>query len=243
MGQRVYLPRKVELDIGAINVTPASTNIGLGARHEYKEYRPLDESYPQYEVGQFGRSLTLAGVYAGAEADAFRALIGSGSTYAFRLLLDQGQDNRVHAGMVLPENYELTTPSEEVSVVTGSAQVDGAPYIGAGVATLAAGSNSQSVTVAHDAIVYVVRTAGVRASVPTPATVTWTAQQGGGATFAITAQVDAATGAFIVHLPDTGSGNAARPSSGDWTIRASTLGYATLPALTWTALRAEGTFG
>ena len=135
MGQRVYLPKDVEFDIGQIHLTPATTNIGTSTRQVYQPFRPHGENYGRWKPDEFGRSFSLAGVYDGPEADAFYALQGAGEVAA-RLIVDRGHNNRVHAGNVLASGYEIVAATEAITTVTGAAPISGVVYIGEGDAAL-----------------------------------------------------------------------------------------------------------
>ena len=236
MGQRVYLPKDIELDIGAVHLTPATTNISLRAIQVYPPFRAHGETYRQLAVGSFGRGFGIAGIYDGPEADAFEAL-RDGDYRAARMVADKGHINRVHAGMVLPSDYSLTAATEDLVVVSGAAEVSGVVYIGSGDALLA---DDLTASVAHDAVSFVVRTAGIETAGQT-GTVTFTATAGGN-TYVVAVEVRSFVGCYLALLPERGTGNAARPVAGNWTISATATRYTTDPVIRWSAVRPEGKF-
>ena len=99
MSQRPYLPTDVEIDIGTVHLTPAITDVTLRPGHTYHEFRASGSLYREYVPGKFTRGIGLAGIYDGQEADDFKALRGAG-LQACRLVVDKGQNDRVHAGML-----------------------------------------------------------------------------------------------------------------------------------------------
>ena len=230
MPQRPYLPKDTELDIGAVHLTPAITDISLIPAQEYYAVRPLGDAHNVYAVGKLGRSIGLVGVYDGDEADAFKAM-QDGQEYAARLIVDKGENSRIHAGMVLATDYELTAPGSDVLKVTGAAPISGTVYIGSGNAGL---SDSLVVSVEHTAVCCVVRTAGVEIAGQT-GTLTFTATQGAN-TYTAVVEVRETTGCYIEALTGT------LPTTGDVSIAVAASGFTTDPVIEWGAIRPEGTF-
>lgn len=236
MGQRVYLPKDTEFDIGQIHLTPATTNIGTAARHVYQPYRPHGENYGRWKPDEFGRSFSLAGVYDGPEADAFYALQGAGAVAA-RLLVDKGHNNRIHAGEVLASGYEITAATETITTVTGAAPISGTVYIGEGDQAL---DETLEVPTTHNVVILVVRQAGdetaaERGNIGFRAT-------NAGESWVVSLDIREQVGVFISPFPLQSSGGTQGHPEGNWTIAASAGGYDTDPVISWSLARPEGKF-
>lgn len=234
MSQRVYLPTDIELNIGTIELSLDTTNLSLSATQTLVPYRTHGELYDRLKSGRLTRRLGISGLYDGSRADSFKALQG-GNAVATRLLIDKGQSNRIHAGMLLAADYEIDTSGDAV-IVTGSAEFTGTVYIGQGAAALS--DDFDDLSIDYDVGVIVVETAGVESgtgSLRLRATAS-------AVNYDATVDLRETTGTFIVPLPATGTGDAARPSSGDWDVTLTALSYSTSPVLTWGMVKPEGVF-
>ena len=232
MSQRPYLPTDVEIDIGTVHLTPAITDVTLRPGHTYHEFRASGSLYREYVPGKFTRGIGLAGIYDGQEADDFRALRGAG-LQACRLVVDKGQNDRIHAGMVFASDYRLTEPSDGVITVTGAAEMSGTIYIGSGRYTNQATRNR---AVDFDTIVAVLTTDG------TPVAGTLRVRGTAGGVNWTTNVTGAGAGVYIITMPLVNSNGAARPTTGHWDVSLTLHNYTTDPDIEWGIVKPEGKF-
>ena len=132
MTQDLYLGKNTALDIGAVALTPAQTNVSIVDESTFERYRPYETNYSDVAFLRGGRSIGLAGVYYGPQADALRALVGVAGQQPWRFVLDAGGGDYLMAGNCLVSTLSLDAPTESAVVVTGTAPASGPTYIGRG---------------------------------------------------------------------------------------------------------------
>ena len=233
MTQRLYLGKNTALDIGAVMLTPVATSVSIADESTFERLRAMGENASDVEFLKGGRSLSLAGVYYGDEADALRALVGGADVQPWRLVLDVGQSDQLMAGQCLVGGLTLEAPTASVLVVTGPVPVTGTTYIGSGRYE---DNAARSVGVVFDTVVFARRSAGTLTSGTTVGTVTVTATAGAD-TFS--AAEDLPTdGLYLVRLPLT-SGGTPRPTTGSWEIAIALTGWDVEPLYEWGIVREE----
>ena len=211
-------------------MTPAATVLGLTEESVYQGIRPFGENYDDQSFLTFSRGLNLTGIYYGDQADALRALVGGAGYQPWRLVVDAGADNKVHAGQCLVRDLRIEAPIPNAITASGTAPVSGRPWIGAGRYTDLA---ARTVDVVHDTIVVVLDGTGI----PTVGQIGISAAAGVN-TWVRTIATHGA-GVYIITAPLL-SGGVSRPTSGTWAVRMTRSGYATNPGHEWSPVQAEG---
>ena len=242
MGQRVFLPWDVGLDIGAINLKPDSTNIGISANHDYQRYRSHGEKYDSYRPAQFSRMVSIAGVYHSKAAEDLKTLINNSTISTYRLQIDTegtGAERHCWAGQLLINgwDYEANVSDGGPTTVRGDAMTTGPCWMGDGERAIQAANVTLGLE--YEAAIVKITTAGVETDDPANSEVYLTAQASGETWTA--AIPNPGVGVHLLVLAETAdTSGAARPTMGTWNLRVRSRNWDTAPVGVWTALRKEG---